>query len=179
MTNSTGAEWYHRPQILQSSLGTSFRMTSFKGRALALDVGQRRIGLAISDSGGLLATPYTTITVKTPEEDIAAILTIAKQEQIALIVVGLPLSLDGTVGPQARFTLDFCDALRVASHVPVETWDERYSTVEAEVRLREAGVAPSRHRARLDAAAATVLLQSYLDARREPDRGPGVDATPS
>ena len=135
-------------------------------RALALDVGQRRIGLAVSDPGGLLATPYTTITAKTPEKDIAAILTIARQEEIGLIVVGLPLSLDGTVGPQAQLTLDFCDALRAASYVPVETWDERFSTVEAEMRLREAGVAPSRDRARLDAAAAAVLLQSYLDAHR-------------
>ena len=135
-------------------------------RTLGLDVGQRRTGLAICDPGGLLATPYTTITAKTPEKDIAAILTIAREEEIGLIVVGLPLSLDGTVGPQAQLTLDFCDALRAASHVPVETWDERFSTVEAEVRLHEAGVAPSRDRARLDAAAAAVLLQSYLDAHR-------------
>ena len=147
-------------------------------RTLGLDVGQRRTGLAVSDSGGLLATPYTTIIAKTPQKDIAAILTIAREEEIGLIVVGLPLSLDGTVGPQAQLTLDFCDALRAASHVPVETWDERYSTVEAEAHLREAGVAPSRNRARLDAAAAAVLLQSYLDARREPVREPGVDDAP-
>ena len=147
-----------------------------KGRVLGLDVGQRRTGLAVSDSDGLLATPYTTITAKTPQKDIAAILAIAKEEEIGLIVVGLPLSLDGTVGPQAQLTLDFCDALRAASHLPVETWDERYSTVEAGTRLHEAGVAPSRNRARLDAAAAAVLLQSYLDAHREPDRGPGMDA---
>ena len=149
-----------------------------KKRILGLDVGQRRTGLAVSDSGGLLATPYTTIIAKTPQTDIAAILTIAREEEIGLIVVGLPLSLDGTIGPQAQLTLDFCDALRAASHVPVETWDERYSTVEAVVRLREAGVAPSRNRARLDAAAAAVLLQSYLDARREPVREPGVDDAP-
>ena len=135
-------------------------------RTLGLDVGQRRTGLAVSDPGGLLATPYTTITAKTPQGNIAAILAIARQEEIGLIVVGLPLSLDGTVGPQARLTLDFCDALRAASPVPVETWDERFSTAEAETRLREAGVAPSRDRARLDAAAAAVLLQSYLDAHR-------------
>lgn len=147
-----------------------------KGRTLALDVGQRRTGLAVSDSDGLLATPYSTITAKTPQKDIAAILAIAREEEIGLIVVGMPLSLDGTVGSQARLTLDFCDALRAASHVPVETWDERYSTVEAEVRLHEAGIAPSRNRARLDAAAAAVLLQSYLDAHRKPDWEPGMDA---
>lgn len=134
-----------------------------------MDVGQRRIGLALSYPGGLLAMPHTAVTRGTLEQDIAAILEVVQREEVARIVVGLPVSLDGTLGPQARETIAFCDALRASSPVPVETWDERFSTVEAERRLREAGVAPSRDRGRLDAAAAAVVLQAYLDAHQEPD----------
>ena len=139
-----------------------------KTRVLGLDLGGRRIGLAISDMNGSLATPYNAIERRGLERDIAAILKLVQQEEVGTIVVGEPLSLDGSVGPQAKRTLAFCEALKAASPVPVETWDERFSTAEAEQRLREAGVAPSRHRARLDAAAAAVILQGYLDAHRQP-----------
>ncbi|MDO8750010.1 MAG: Holliday junction resolvase RuvX [Dehalococcoidia bacterium] len=139
-----------------------------KTRLLGLDVGERRIGLAISDRDGSLATPYNTIERHGLERDIAAILKLVRQEEVGTIVVGEPLSLDGSVGPQAKRTLAFYEALKAASPVPVDTWDERFSTVEAERLLREAGIAPSRNRARLDAAAAAVILQGYLDAHRQP-----------
>ncbi len=139
-----------------------------KTRVLGLDVGDRRIGLAISDRDGSLATPYNALGRRGLERDIAAILKLVQEEEIGTIVVGEPLSLDGSVGPQAKRTLAFYEALRAASPVPVDTWDERFSTVEAERLLREAGVAPSRNRARLDAAAAAVILQGYLDAHRQP-----------
>ena len=139
-----------------------------KTRFLGLDVGGRRIGVAISDRNGSLATPYNALTRHGLERDIAAILRLVQQEEVGTIVVGEPLSLDGTVGPQAKLTLAFCAALKTASPVPVDTWDERFSTMEAEGLLREAGVAPSRNRARLDAAAAAVILQGYLDAHYQP-----------
>ena len=135
-------------------------------RALGLDLGHRRIGIAISDSDGLVSTPYTTLLATSQQDDIVAILDIASKEEVDLIVLGLPLSLDGGIGPQAQLTLDFCDLLRSATDIPVETWDERYSTLEAKIHLRDAGFTPSRVRARVDAAAATVLLQSYLDSMR-------------
>jgi len=135
-------------------------------RALGLDLGHRRIGIAISDSDGLVSTPYTTLLANNQQDDIVAILDIASREEVDLIVLGLPLSLDGGIGPQAQLTLDFCDLLRSATDVPVETWDERYSTLEAKAYLRDAGFTPSRVRARVDASAATVLLQSYLDSMR-------------
>ena len=137
-------------------------------RLLGLDVGERRIGLAISDRNGSLATPFTAIERHGVDRDIAAILKLVRQEEVGTIVVGEPLSLDGSVGPQAKRTLVFYEALKAASPVPVETWDERFSTVEAERLLREAGVQPSRNRARLDASAAAVILQGYLDAHRGP-----------
>ncbi len=135
-------------------------------RALCLDVGERRIGLAICDPEGRLATPYSAITRHDEQRDIEAVLKIACEEEITRIVVGMPWTLDDTVGPQAELTLVFCRALEASSHVPVEVWDERYSSVEAEHRLIEAGVSPSRNRARVDASAAAVILQAYLDAQR-------------
>ena len=135
-------------------------------RALCLDVGEKRIGLGISDPLGRLATPYSAIVRRDQQRDIEAVLKVVREEEIALLIVGMPWSLDGSVGPQAERTLAFCRALEAASPVPVETWDERYSSVEAEHRLIEAGVSPSRNRARVDASAAAVILQAYLDARR-------------
>ena len=129
-------------------------------------MGQRRIGLAICDPDGLLATPYSAVIRRKLEEDVATIMALVEQEDVTLIVVGLPISLNGTMGPQAQETMVFCDALKAGSPVPVETWDERFSTVEAAGHLREAGFKPSRDRGRLDAAAAAVILQGYLDARR-------------
>jgi putative Holliday junction resolvase len=135
-------------------------------RSLCLDIGEKRIGLAISDPRGRLATPYDAIRRRDQQRDITTVLQVAHEEEIALIVVGMPWSLDGSVGPQAERTLAFCRALEASSHVPVEMWDERYSSVEAEHRLIEAGVTPSRNRARVDASAAAVILQAYLDAQR-------------
>ncbi len=135
-------------------------------RALCLDVGERRIGLAISDPGGRLATPYDAIVRRDQQRDIAAVLKVAREEEITLLVVGMPWLLDGRVGHQAERTLAFSRALEAASPIPVEMWDERYSSVEAEHRLIEAGVSPSRNRARLDASAAAVILQAYLDAQQ-------------
>lgn len=136
-------------------------------RLLGLDVGERRIGLAISDRDGSLATPYTAIERRGLERDIAALLKLVRQEEVGRIVVGIPFALDGSLGPQAQLIMAFHQALQVSSPVPVETWDERFSTVEAERLLREAGVSPSRHKGRLDASAAAVILQGYLDFHRQ------------
>jgi putative Holliday junction resolvase len=135
-------------------------------RALALDVGDRRIGVALSDPTGLIATPLTTIIRRSEAEDIAAVLALAADNEAGEIVVGMPLLLSGRAGPQARRVSHLARALARQAPVPVETIDERYSTVEAERRLREAGGRPSRDRAKVDAAAAAVILQAHLDARR-------------
>ena len=137
-----------------------------KTRVLGLDVGEKRIGLAISDGNGILATPYSVIQRRGQEQPIATILRVAHEEDVGLILVGMPLSLDGSMGPQAERTMGFCNALKAAGPLPVETWDERFSSVEAERLLREAGLSPSRHRGRVDATAAAVILQGYLDAQR-------------
>lgn len=138
---------------------------------LALDVGDRRIGLAACGEARLIAQPLGVIRRKALAADIAAVLRHAREQGAGLILVGLPLSLDGSVGPQAERTLAFFDALRVAIEeqslgIALEMWDERFSSVEAERKLKEVRRMPARETGMLDAAAAAVVLQSYLDAHR-------------
>lgn len=137
-------------------------------RVIALDVGDRRIGVAMSDPTGLLASPLSTITRKGHGTDVDEVVDLAAQNDVAEILVGMPLSLSGRKGAQAARVTAFADELRSRTDLPVVFVDERYSTVQAERSLRELGVQPSRDRARVDAAAAAVILQSYLDSKRPP-----------
>jgi putative Holliday junction resolvase len=134
-------------------------------RILALDVGDARIGLAGSDETGTLASPMPAVTRSDPGSDVDAIAEAAGSIEATLILVGLPRSLDGSVGPQARKLQGLVRLLRDAG-LTVETWDERFSTVEAARGLQASGAQPSRDRGRLDSAAAAVILQGYLDAAR-------------
>jgi putative Holliday junction resolvase len=133
-------------------------------RVLALDVGDARIGLAISDPTGVIATPLPALTRRQPNDDAATVVRVAAEHDVGLIVVGLPLTLAGRRGPQARAVDAFRRLLAQVSPVPVTARDERLSTVEAARDLQAAGIQPSRDRARLDSAAAAVVLQSYLDS---------------
>ncbi len=133
-------------------------------RVLGLDVGDRRIGLALSDPLGILASGLGALERRDLERDIQAILALAEEKQVERIVVGLPKRLDGSLGEQARKVHEFARSLLEVSPVPVEYWDERLSTVAAQELLREAG-AKKASRGRVDAAAASVILQGYLDAK--------------
>lgn len=133
-------------------------------RILGLDVGERRIGVAICDPEEMMALPLTTLERR--EETLADIDEIVRREGVETVVVGLPLSLDGSLGRQAEQVQAFARALASQVAVPVEQWDERLSTVEAERTLRAAGFAPRAIKARRDAAAAAIILESYLDRRR-------------
>jgi putative holliday junction resolvase len=139
-------------------------------RALALDLGDKRIGVALSDSAGLLATPYTVVQRSgEPARDHTRIGELLAETEAEILVVGLPLSLDGSTGPAAEKVLDEVEELRNVLKIKVVTWDERLSTVEAEHRLREAGVRGRRSRRVVDQVAATVVLQSWLDAAQPPN----------
>ena len=140
-------------------------------RVLALDVGGRRFGVAIGDVETGLAVPLTAIQRASETQDIEAVRRLVDENGVQEIVVGLPLSLSGRMGPQAKEVSRFVDVIQERIGVQVRTVDERYSTIEAERRLAEAGVKASRDRPRLDSAAATIILQSYLDSRRA--RGEG------
>jgi putative Holliday junction resolvase len=136
-------------------------------RALGLDLGERRIGVALSDSAGTMATPYEVVTRSgSPARDHDRLAELVDETGAEIVVAGLPLSLDGSRGPAAeRIESELAD-LRQRLPVPVETWDERLSTVEAERRLRSAGMGGRRRRHVVDQLAATVVLQSWLDATR-------------
>lgn len=136
------------------------------GRILGLDVGDRWIGVALSDPEGILASPLTRVTRVGTEATIEAILQLVRQYQVRRIVAGLPYSMQGGLGQQAIKVLDFLQELRQHLEIPVETWDERLSTVAAERRMREAGIVRKRKREKIDAAAAALILQAYLDEVR-------------
>jgi putative Holliday junction resolvase len=134
------------------------------GRALGLDVGDVRIGLALSDSMGILASPLTIIEHRTEEQDIAEILLIAQQREAERIIVGLPRLMNGDIGPQAQKVQVFAEALRTHTRIPLEYRDERLSTVTAE-RLHHEGNGKKKKgpKIRVDAMAAAVILQDYLE----------------
>lgn len=135
-----------------------------RGRLLALDVGDKRIGVAVSDALGVLATPLTVIRHTRWQEDIARVLELARREGVVGIVVGVPYYLDGTPSPQTRKVLRFVERLREHTNLPVFEWNELLSTEEAEARLREAGRRP---KGPVDAYAAAVILQDFLEAHRQ------------
>jgi putative Holliday junction resolvase len=135
------------------------------GRVLALDVGERRIGVAISDPTGIVARPLTKIKRSSRQADFEAIGQLVHEHSVERVLVGLPLSLDGTEGPQARTTRRYAQALQETLSVPLEFWDERYSTSTAQDILRARGVRGRDSRQEIDATAAAVILQSYLDAQ--------------
>ena len=132
---------------------------------LALDVGDRRIGLAISDPTGMLASPLGTVE-RGPSE-MADILRVVEENRAGEIVVGLPLTLSGESREQAGKVRRFVRDLSARTDLPIRTVDERLSTVQAQRMLRDAGGRRrSRDRGRIDASAAAVILQAYLDSRR-------------
>jgi putative Holliday junction resolvase len=137
-------------------------------RSLGLDIGDKRIGVALSDPTGMLASPLTIINREDEATDIEAILTIINQWQVKLVVVGLPRSMDGSLGKQVEkvkaFTGVLCDKIKI----PVEFRDERLTTVSAKrlMRTTNQSKAGSKKKVRYDAAAATIILQGYLDEKR-------------
>jgi putative Holliday junction resolvase len=137
-----------------------------RGRHMGLDVGDRRIGVALSDETATLASALTTLTRSGGRKDAARVADLARQHEVAAVVVGLPLNMDGTRGPQAEKVLGFVEGLRRRlGPVPVVTRDERLTTVEAEERLRAAGMGWKERKGVVDQVAAVVILQEYLDDR--------------
>ncbi len=136
-------------------------------RAIGLDLGERRIGVAVSDSAGTVASPYEVIERSGDRAaDHAQVARLVAEVEAERVVVGLPISLDGTIGPAARAALDEVDELTAALEVAVETHDERLSSVTAERALRAQGMRGEARRRVVDKVAASVILQAWLDGRR-------------
>jgi putative Holliday junction resolvase len=131
-------------------------------RILAVDWGERRIGLAVSDPQGIIATGLKTLVVRGAADALVRVATIAAEREVERIVVGLPLLLSGERGEAAESAQRFADALAARTRLPVDTYDERFTSALSERRLREAGTRRGRSRTRVDEGAAVALLESFL-----------------
>jgi putative holliday junction resolvase len=134
-------------------------------RLLGLDIGEKRVGLAISDETLTLARPLSTLTRASKLEDFAKIKAVCVEYQIDKVICGLPKTLRNEIGPQARRVQRYADELAAAIELPIEFWDERFSSVEAEERLA-ASSRKKRAKGDIDSAAAAIILQEYLDSMR-------------
>lgn len=135
-------------------------------RYLGLDVGDRRVGVAVSDESGTIATGLATLQRVGPRKDVKAVVELVRRHEAGEVVVGLPRRLDGALGPQAQKVLAFMDELRPAVHVPIVPWDERFSTLMATQALLEGGVSRKDRKAVVDKVSAILILQSYLDYKK-------------
>ena len=135
-------------------------------RILAVDWGERRIGLAVSDPREVIASGLRTLLVTGPEAAAVAVAAVAAEVEAESIVVGLPLRMDGGRGPAAEAAQSFADLVRERSGLAVETYDERLTSAISERRLREAGVRTGHAKDRVDQGAAVALRESFLASRR-------------
>jgi putative Holliday junction resolvase len=134
-------------------------------RILGLDVGDRRIGVAVSDELGLTAQPVLTLTRKNRRQDLGSLARLVRKYGCSRVVVGNPLYLSGDISPQALKAQAFAQALQLETNVELTLWDERLSTTEAHRHLDAAGRTGNR-RGVIDQVAAVLILQSFLDSRR-------------
>ena len=134
-------------------------------RILGLDVGERRIGVAVADESVRVALPVAVLERRELPADLDAIARLVQEQGAEAVVIGLPISLNGSLGPQAQAVKAFGQEVSDRLSLPIEYWDERLSSVEAQRRLASAGHRGRKAKAKRDAAAAAIVLQSYLDAQ--------------
>jgi putative Holliday junction resolvase len=134
-------------------------------RIMGLDVGDRTIGVAVSDEMGWTAQGVETIKRQSNEKDFARLHALIEQYQVAEIVVGLPKNMNGTIGPRGEICQAFADQIAKRTSLPVRLWDERLTTMAAERMLIAADVSRQKRKKVIDKMAATLILQGYLDAR--------------
>jgi putative holliday junction resolvase len=133
---------------------------------MALDVGGRRIGVALSDTTRVLASPLTTLRAEPRERVLSEIAALVQRHEVVEVVVGLPLTLSGEVGPQAHTIQLFVERLKSVLTAPIHMFDERLTTVAAERMMLDLGMKPEQRKARIDEVAASIILQDFLDSTR-------------
>jgi putative Holliday junction resolvase len=133
-------------------------------RIMGLDVGSKTIGIAISDSLGWTAQGIETIRRKSIEHDLERLDQLIREYEVSRIVVGLPKNMNGTIGPKGEEILGFVQLLRGRLQLPIETWDERLTTVAAERSLIDADIGRRKRKQVIDKLAAVLILQNYLDS---------------
>lgn len=134
-------------------------------RIMALDVGKARLGVALSDELKIIAQPYRTIRRSNLKQDMRTLAEVVAEHEVERIVVGLPLRMQGDMGPAAEMTLEFVERMRKTIRHPIVTWDERLTSVQAERALLESDMNRRRRREKIDQVAAAIILQSYLDSQ--------------
>jgi putative Holliday junction resolvase len=137
---------------------------ALKGRILALDLGKKRIGLALSDPLGITAQGLPTLQRTNIREDLASLQNLVDQHQVTLLLMGHPLHMSGREGRQAVYTREFAGRLRERTGIEIKFWDERLTTVEAQRVLRQSGISIEKRARAVDQLAAVILLESYLDS---------------
>lgn len=137
-----------------------------QGRVLALDLGKQRIGLALSDELQVIAQGLETLERTNIREDLTRLSQLASDNSVSLIVIGNPLHMSGREGFQAERAREFGARLQAASGIPVEFWDERLTTVEAQRVLRQSGISIQKRAKAVDRLAAVILLENFLDSRK-------------
>ena len=136
------------------------------GRIMGLDVGDKTIGVAVSDLMGFTAQGVKTVKRVGKKKDIEALKEIIKERQVNKIVSGLPKNMNGTLGPQGEKVIKFCELLEQETGIKIEYWDERFSTVAAERTLIQGNVRRENRKGVIDMVAAVIILQGYLDRQR-------------
>jgi putative Holliday junction resolvase len=140
-------------------------VTDLAGRVLGLDLGEVRIGLALSDLLGLTAQPLANLKRVGPKKDLRALAALAREHDVTTVVIGLPLLLSGEEGDKAQEAREFAEGLGRHIHgVRIVLWDERMTTVQAERAMLEGNVRRRKRRQKVDSLAATLILQSFLDS---------------
>lgn len=134
-------------------------------RILAIDHGTKRMGIAISDPGGIIAQPLEFIPAEPFADFLARLKEIIKEKQVEMILIGMPRNMDGSYGPAALKVQEFVSVLKEAVVIPIKTWDERLTSAQANRFLIQGNVRRQDRKEKVDKAAAAILLQSYLDSR--------------
>jgi putative holliday junction resolvase len=141
-------------------------MTTNSERLLALDVGQKRIGLAVNDELGFAAHPLMTLERKSLKHDLEQLKQIIQEQQISKLIVGVPTSLSGKISEQAQKILNFIEVLKKTFSIPIDTWDEALTTKQAEEVLIEADISRKKRKKVIDKIAASFILKSYMDSKK-------------
>ena len=134
---------------------------------MAIDLGEKRIGVAISDESRIIARAYSVLSRKSRKEDFQRYAHIVAEQKIKLLVMGLPVPLSGVEGQRAAWVRDYTTELAQHLEIPIEYWDESFSTKQAEASLRARGKRGKKVKERVDAVAAAFILQDYLDAQAQ------------
>lgn len=151
-------------RLYHAAVYNEIELTPEHSRILALDLGKKRIGLAISDPLGITAQGLPNLVRTNKRADLAALAELAREREVGLMLMGNPINMKGTEGRQSGWVREFAEAIEQRLGLPVRFWDERLTSVEAGRVLRQSGISIEKRAAAVDKLSAVILLQSYLDS---------------